>query len=115
MSNSFRPLLYIAAPYTNPDPVENTHRVIRVADVIYNGTVWVPVVPHLSLLWHLVVPHRTEFWYSYDLHLLAACDAWLRLPGMSEGADKEEIEAKRLRLDEVLFADMPHAAQEAWG
>lgn len=87
---------------------------IRVADVIYNATDWVPVVPHLTLLWHLVIPHPVGFWYDYDSHLLAACDGYVRLPGPSAGADAEEKEAIRLRLDKVDFENLPAAAQGMW-
>ena len=49
-------LIYIAGPYTYPDPVRNTHRVIKIADdLIDNG--FVPYIPHLTLLWHIVSPN----------------------------------------------------------
>jgi hypothetical protein len=84
-----RPLVYIAGPYTRPDPVENTHAVIRLAsDLVDEGTV-TPFVPHLTLLWHIVSPRPLDFWYEYDVATLARCDAVFRMPGESTGADKE--------------------------
>jgi hypothetical protein len=83
------PLVYIAAPYSSPDPVANTNRVIRIVDGLVDGGLLTPVVPHLTLLWHVVSPRPLEFWYAYDLALLARCDAVLRLPGESQGADRE--------------------------
>jgi len=86
------PLIYIAGPYTKPDPVENTHRIIEIADALWNTGV-IPVVPHLSLLWQLVRPRPYEDWLEYDLHLMARCDAVLRVRGASQGADREVCQA----------------------
>lgn len=80
--------VYIAAPYTHPDPVENTHQVILTADSL-RDLGFVPFVPHLSLLWHMVKPHEPAYWYAYDLEWLLQCDVLLRLPGDSWGADEE--------------------------
>lgn len=84
-----RPLVYLAAPYTKLDPVENTHKAIKMATFLYETGFVVPVVPHLTLLWHIVDPRPLEFWYAYDLQLMHRCEAVLRLPGASSGADAE--------------------------
>lgn len=90
-------MVYVAGPYTNPDPVANTHKAIEEADWLldncYEGSV-IPVVPHLSLMWHLLTPRDVDFWYSYDLEILKRCDVLLRIPGESTGADKEVEFAK---------------------
>lgn len=110
-----RPLLYIAAPYTRPDPVVNTNAVCRLATVIFEQTKWAPVVPHLSLLWHLVTPRPIEHWYRLDLHVLAHCDAIVRCPGESTGADDEVILAADFKwMVTVKFEDLPDDAQRIW-
>ncbi len=82
--------LYLAGPYTHPDPVVNTRNTIIAADSIKMCCPAVhPIVPHLSHLWHLVEPHDLDYWYEYDLELLSRCDGLLRLPGESTGADRE--------------------------
>lgn len=93
-----RPLIYIAGPYTHPDPVENTHDTIKVADRLVDSGLVTPVVPHVSLLWHLITPRPAEFWYEYDYALLVKCDAVLRLSGKSSGADKEVELARELQI-----------------
>lgn len=99
-----KPLVYIAGPYTSPDPIQNTHRAIIVAARVLDiGAV--PFIPHLSMLWHLVEPRPVDFWYAYDLELLARCDAVFRIPGPSVGADAEVIEAKRLGIPVVYGMD----------
>jgi hypothetical protein len=93
-----RPLVYVAGPYGKPEPVENTHNAIRAAERLQSTGLVTAVVPHLSLLWHLVCPHPTDHWYDYDLALLARCDALLRLPGISVGADKEVVFARKRHI-----------------
>lgn len=84
-----RPMVYLAGPYTSPDPVENTHKVIRLAAELVDEGLVTPVVPHLTLLWHLVDPRPLEFWYAYDVAMLRRCDALYRIEGESTGADRE--------------------------
>jgi Domain of unknown function (DUF4406) len=89
--------IYIAGPYSHPDPIANTRTAILAAEeVIKKGHV--PYIPHLTLLWHIVVPHRLEFWYEYDKVWLRFCNALLRLPGESKGADEEVALARKLCL-----------------
>jgi hypothetical protein len=75
----------------------NTYRAIQAADELAEMG-FVPFVPHLAHLWHTVSPHPYEFWLAYDLHWLRLCHAVLRLPGESDGADREVAEAVRLGI-----------------
>lgn len=88
-----KPVIYIAAPYTNPDPVENTHKAIKIATELYDEGWCVPFVPHLTMLWHLVTPRPVKFWLTLDIEHMENCDAVWRLPGQSSGADGEERHA----------------------
>lgn len=81
-------LIYLAGPYSQPDPVQNTHVVLKVADALLAAG-FVPLVPHLSLAWHLVSPKPYAVWLAYDHELLKRCDAVLRIPGFSVGATQE--------------------------
>lgn len=80
--------VYVAGPYTKPDPVENVRKAILAADELWSLG-YTPFVPHLTHLWHLVSPHPYEHWLEYDNEFLPCCHAVLRLPGESSGADKE--------------------------
>ena len=84
-----RPLVYLAGPYSHPDPVANTNAVVALASELIDEGFVTPVVPHLTLLWHAISPRPLEFWYAYDVALLRRCDAMLRIPGASSGADME--------------------------
>ena len=89
-----KPLVYVAGPYTKPDPVENINTAIRYADQVLDVGA-VPVIPHLSGFWHLVSPKPYEQWLEIDLDYLYRCDVVFRFPGESSGADAEVVEAER--------------------
>jgi hypothetical protein len=109
-----RKWLYVAAPYTNPDPVLNTHKVLHVANALIEHSSWLPIVPHLTLLWHAVTPKPIDEWYDYDLTLIRRCNALLRLPGPSTGADAEVDFARRLAIPVYNLGEMQHPVIEAW-
>ena len=81
-------LVYIAAPYTHPDPIENTHIAIQAWKKLHDAGIDA-IVPHTTLLLHLMYPSHVEVWYGYDMTILEHCDAVIRLKGASVGADKE--------------------------
>jgi len=106
--------LYLAGPYTKPDPIINTNAALQVATIIFERGLYVPHVPHLTLLWHMVTPRPIEHWYALDMCHLSVCDAFCRLPGESTGADREQDEASRAGLEWVPFMSLPPAAVAAW-
>lgn len=85
---SKRPWVYIAGPIT----IGDTHRHVHVAMGTWR---WLfdrgctPICPHWSALQQMAFPMDLDRWLEYDLRLLSACDALLRLPGESKGADRE--------------------------
>jgi hypothetical protein len=87
-----KPLVYIAGPYSKPDPCQNTHDAIAVANRLLD--VCAPLIPHLSHFWHTMTPKPYAFWLELDLEYLRRCDALLRFPGESSGADAEIVSAE---------------------
>ena len=81
--------VYIAGPYTKPDPVLNMRRAVIAADRVRDAG-HVPFVPHLNLAWDLVSPASYDEWLAWDLAWLERCDVMVRLDGESPGADVEE-------------------------
>jgi hypothetical protein len=98
-----RPWVYVAGPYTHPDPIENTHRAIRVGDHLATLG-FVPIIPHLSLLWHMVAPHPAKYWYGITAEWLKRCDVVYRLKGASKGGDEEVALADKLGIP-VIYED----------
>lgn len=96
-----RPWIYVAGPYTKPDPSVNTRNALLVGMAIWRMG-GCPIVPHLTHLWHLVDPQPYEHWLDYDRCLLRRCDAITRIKGESPGADKE-IELMRELRKPVLW------------
>lgn len=101
-------LVYVAGPYSQPDPVENTHRAVRFATALYeaSGGRLAPVVPHLSMLWHAITPMPYDVWIALDLAMVDHCDCMVRLPGASSGADGEVLRAHQRGIP-VAFHDKP--------
>lgn len=109
---SRKPLVYVAGPYTAPDPVINTRRACLLGDRLDTAGFAV-VIPHLSITWHMVSPQDVDTWYRRDLDVLDHCDALLRFEGSSSGADREVEHAKaagipvfRAWADDTLPADI---------
>lgn len=120
-----RPLvIYIAGPYSAPDPCINTHRAIAYADVLLQRDLCVPVVPHLSHFWHTMHPHPYGDWIRMDLALLERCDGVIRLAGDSPGADGEVARANELGLpvysevfstpDHDIYPWLDHVRANRW-
>jgi hypothetical protein len=100
MSSSNGVFVYVAAPYTTPDPVENTHKAVKVCNALREEG-YIPFCPHLTMLWHTICPQPYRFWMEYDQAWLSKCDVLLRLPGESSGADEEVDVAMDLNVPVV--------------
>lgn len=79
--------IYIAAPYTS-DPDFNVGAAIKVAETLIEKG-YIPFVPHLCHIWDQISHHDYEYWMEYVMAWLKKCDAVLRVPGHSLGADRE--------------------------
>lgn len=104
--------VYISAPYTKPDPAENTRIAIAAADPLLKLG-YAPYIPHLSHFWHLQTPHPYEDWMELDLAWISRCDALIRLPGESPGADQEVLFAEQLGIN-VYYGVEEFLEQADW-
>ena len=89
--------IYVAGPYTKPDPCINTRNAVLVG-LRLREMGFVPIIPHLSHLMHLIEPRDYRFWTQWDFDWLERCDALLVLSGESPGARAEEELAERLGI-----------------
>ena len=92
--------VYIAAPYTKPDPCINTNRVMNVANNLMNMG-YAPYIPHLNHFQHTFHPRPPQDWYDLDIEFLKVCDVVWRLDGESRGADRETKLAKEIGIPVV--------------
>lgn len=90
-----RPIRYVflASPYTRPNPNHNTNASLKVADELIKLG-FAPFVPLLTHFWDTVSPRSYEEWLLYDQAWLERCDVVLRFDGESPGADKEVAYAR---------------------
>ena len=85
--------VYVAGPITKGDYPQNIRRAIDAGiELLECG--YSPYVPHLDLLMVLVKPMDFDTLIEWDKDWLILCDALLRLPGESKGADIEEAFAR---------------------
>jgi hypothetical protein len=88
--------VYIAGPLTLGDTTVNIRNAMLAGNAVRRMGAY-PYVPHYNAIRHFLEPCAPEWWIEEDLAWLSLCDALLRLPGASVGADREVAEAERLR------------------
>lgn len=81
--------VYIASPYTLGDQALNVRKQMDVFNELANTGKIAPFAPLLFHFQHIVHPRKTSDWLAMDFEWVKTCDAVLRLPGQSEGADLE--------------------------
>jgi len=80
--------VYVAGPYSKGNRLRNALRNIEVAqELLCLG--YAPFVPLLSHWWDEYIPNCYKTWLAYDRVWCLTCDAILRTPGESDGADSE--------------------------
>ena len=95
-----RPIrIYVAGPYTQGYVIGNVQRAMEATVALIRAGHY-PFCPHLSHYPDAVAreqgePLTWEDWLAQDLVWLAQCEALLRLPGESRGADIEVAHALR--------------------
>jgi hypothetical protein len=93
----FMKRVYIASPFTIGDPSVNVRRQIDAAEELINAGFY-PYLPLLSHYQDIVFPHDYETWMRLTGVWLSVCNALLRLPGESPGADREVALALKLGI-----------------
>lgn len=107
-SRTRRTRVYVAGPYTLPDPVINTRQAIKMGEILLDWG-YAPFVPHLNLLWDFLTPKPHDTWLELDHAWLDVCDVLLRLPGTSSGADREVAWAREMGIPVFMTcADLRH-------
>lgn len=95
--------IYVAGPITHGDRMANTRQAIDAANHLAELG-FVPFVPHLCATWELLHPRPYEWWMAYDRTWLLCCQGLLRLPGYSQGADREVATAVEHKIP--VFRDL---------
>lgn len=93
--------VYVAGPYTLGNSIEHVRNALLIADAI-RVLGYAPFVPHWMALGELVAPRTYEQSMEQCFAWLEVCDALLRLPGESSGADRETARAFELGIPVFL-------------
>ena len=96
MSATAKPLVYVAGPISG-DPF-GCVRESNAAFTTLRSLGCVPFCPQWSVIAEMVEHRNYEEWMAYDFDVLARCDALVRLPGESPGAEREVLEASVLGI-----------------
>ncbi len=80
--------VFVSGPYTKGDVGANVAEAVACADYLLRKR-FVPFVPHIAHFWHMMHQHDYEDWMKWDIAWLHKCNALLRIPGDSKGADRE--------------------------
>lgn len=80
--------VYVAGPYTHGDVAKNVSVAMQVGTDLL-GLGFAPYIPHLFHFMHMHCAQPYETWMDLDFEWVTACDALLRIPGHSPGADRE--------------------------
>lgn len=95
-----RPRVYVAGPISKGDISANVEEGIRVGLQLLDMG-WAPFIPHATHHMDetaLCGTPRYECWLATDFSYISTCHALLRLPGESEGADREVAYAEKLGI-----------------
>lgn len=100
--------IFISGPYTHGDVAKNVKIAMDVANVLLDHG-FAPYCPHLTHFLHMNNHQPYEKWLELDNEYLIICDAVYRIPGISNGADKEIRLAESINIPvfnslEVLYA-----------
>jgi hypothetical protein len=100
--------VFIAGPYTLGDVAQNVKMAMNMANDLINLG-FAPYCPHLTHFLHMNHFQLYATWLQLDLIYLACCDALIRLPGQSNGADGEVKKAEELNIP--VFYDLENLLQ----
>lgn len=89
--------IFVSGPYTKGDVAINVKKAIDVTNELIDIG-FAPFCPHLTHFLHMSKPQDYNKWLEIDNEFLKVCDAVLRIPGDSNGADLEVKLALELNI-----------------
>ncbi|MFT5723283.1 MAG: hypothetical protein ACI9JN_000392 [Bacteroidia bacterium] len=95
--------IFISGPYTKGDVAQNVKMSMEVTNQLIDLG-FAPYCPHLTHFLHMNNFQPYEKWLELDIEYMILCDAILRIPGDSAGADKEVELAKKRGI--LVFYDI---------
>lgn len=100
-----KPIVYICGAYSKGDPCINVHFQIMEFNKFLDDDIVTPFIPLLSHFTHTVYPRSYEDWIKYDLEMLRACDACIRMNPKLDRLDYEEVNSSGADGEEDWFRE----------
>lgn len=97
ISGTYRKRVYIAGPMSKGKMSDNVRSGMTVAHELMELG-YAPFTPHLTHFLDVLKSQPYETWLECDFSWIRVCDALLRLPGESPGADREVALAEALGI-----------------
>jgi hypothetical protein len=93
-----RSRVYIAGPYTGGKWGTNIRNAVEEAEHVAKAG-HVPFIPHtMTALWSVLYEKSGDEWLDQDFSWIETCDALIRIPGDSPGAEEEVELANELGI-----------------
>ena len=96
--------VYIAGPLTKGSVEGNINKAVKCATAMKSAG-HAPFIPHLMFFWGCIDPDHYEAWMIQCLEWVRRCDFFVRIPGPSSGADREEALAEQLKKPIFYYED----------
>lgn len=95
--------VYVAGPFSQGNKEQNIAMAVSMGDSLIKAG-FVPFIPHLTHLWEQTTKEAWSYedWLQLDFRWLMKCDAVVRLPGRSPGADREVSLARQASIPVFL-------------
>lgn len=104
----YKVTIYVAGPYTNPNPEDNLFKALAVSNKLINiGAA--PFCPHLFHYYDQIQKRSYDEWLELCFKWVSQCDLFYRIKGKSSGSDKEE--ALAFELGKPIFKSIDKVRQ----
>lgn len=89
--------IYLDGPINHGDTAYNLRRAMEVGSklIMAGHAVY---FPHLSHFMQMMYPQHEDIWFSSFAQFLSVCDAYVRLPGVSDRADRSMATARMFNI-----------------
>ncbi|EKU97929.1 hypothetical protein Lepto7375DRAFT_7187 [Leptolyngbya sp. PCC 7375] len=93
--------VFISSPYTHGSQAANVREQHDAFNILLDLLGHHPFAPLFSHYHEVVYPTNYEAWLRWDLAWVEKCDCVLRLPGKSDGADRECMHALNNNIEVI--------------
>lgn len=105
--------VYVSAPIRQGDTFANVAKALDIFNELIDLG-YAPYLPHVTVFAHMRKARPIDEWLAYDFEWIPTCDVLLRVPGPSEGCDREAALAEDMGLPVYGSVDELKRATNNW-